>query len=116
MRKVIGWSAIALVALIAVLLVILLLVDITVYRGPLQSGVSAFLGRSVRFEGAMSLRPSLWPNIVVADVGELEDELGGGAVVSLAATVVLLVSLLQAAATNMKVAATTRTRLDMISL
>ncbi len=68
MRKVIGWSAIALVALIAVLLVILLLVDITVYRGPLQSGVSAFLGRSVRFEGAMSLRPSLWPNIVVEDV------------------------------------------------
>ncbi len=42
---IIGWSAITLVALIAVLLVILLLVDVSVYRGPLQSGVSALLGR-----------------------------------------------------------------------
>ncbi len=68
MRKIISWSAITLVALIAVLLVILLLVDVTVYRGPLQSGVSALLGRSVRFEGEMSLRPSLWPRIMIEDV------------------------------------------------
>ena len=68
MRKIIGWSAIALVALIAVLLVILLLVDVTVYRGQLQSGVSTVLGRSVRFEGDISLTPSLWPTIVVEDV------------------------------------------------
>ena len=67
-RKVIGWLAIGLVALIGVLLVSLLLVDLTVYRGPLQSGVTAFLGRSVQFKGAMSLRPSLWPKIVVEDV------------------------------------------------
>jgi hypothetical protein len=55
-------------------------------------------------------------DVVVADVDELEDELDVGAVVSLAVTVVLAVSLLQAAATNMKTAATTRTRLDMIPL
>ena len=45
-----------------------------------------------------------------------EEPLDVGAVVSPVVTVVLLVSLLQAAATNMKVAATTRTRLDMIPL
>ena len=55
-------------------------------------------------------------DVVVADEDELEDELDVCAVVSLVVTVVLLVSSLQAAATNMKVAATTRTRLDMISL
>ncbi len=65
---IIGWSAITLAALIAVLLVILLLVDVSVYRGPLQSGVSALLGRSVRFEGDISLTPSLWPRIVIEDV------------------------------------------------
>jgi len=47
-RKIIGWSAIALAALIAVLLVILLLVDVAIYRGPLQSGVSALVGRAFR--------------------------------------------------------------------
>ena len=67
-RKIIGWSAIALAALITVLLVILLLVDVAIYRGPLQSGVSALVGRSVTFEGEMSLRPSLRPKIVVEDV------------------------------------------------
>ncbi len=55
-------------------------------------------------------------DVVVADVDELEDELDVGAVVSPVLTVVLLVSLLQAATTNMKVAATTRTRLDMTPL
>ncbi len=55
-------------ALIAVLLVILLLVDVTIYRDPLQSGVSALVGRSVTFEGEMSLEPSLRPKIVVEDV------------------------------------------------
>ncbi len=55
-------------------------------------------------------------DVVVVDEDELEEELDAGAVVSPAATVVLAVSLLQAAATNMKTAATTRTRLDMISL
>ncbi|MFQ6024309.1 MAG: AsmA family protein, partial [Acidiferrobacterales bacterium] len=67
-RKIVGWSAIVLATVIAVALVILLLVDVAVYRGPLQSGVSALLGRSVRFEGAMSLSPSLWPRIVIEDV------------------------------------------------
>lgn len=67
-RKIIGWSAFALVAVIAVLLVILLLVDVTVYRGPLQAGVSELLGRPVKLEGEMSLTPSLWPTIVVEEV------------------------------------------------
>jgi hypothetical protein len=55
-------------------------------------------------------------DVVVADVDELEDELDVGAVVSPVVADVLLVSLPQAAATNMKTATATRTRFDMISL
>jgi hypothetical protein len=55
-------------------------------------------------------------DVVVADEDELEDELEVCAVVSPVVTVVLLVSSPQATSTNMKMAATTRTRLDMISL
>jgi hypothetical protein len=53
--------------------------------------------------------------VVVVDEDELEDELDVGAVVSLVVTVVLLVPSLHAATTTMKMAATNRTRLDMIS-
>jgi hypothetical protein len=52
---------------------------------------------------------------VVVDEDEVEDELGVCAVVSLVVTVVLLGSLPQATTTNMRMAATTRTRFDMIS-
>ena len=55
-------------------------------------------------------------DVVVMVVDELEDELDVCAVVSPVVTVVLLVSSLQATAINMKTAATTRARLDMISL
>ena len=44
LRKIIGWSAITLVALILVLVTMLTLVDATVYRGPLQAGFSALMG------------------------------------------------------------------------
>ncbi|MDH3671031.1 MAG: AsmA family protein [Gammaproteobacteria bacterium] len=67
-RKIIGWSAVTVVIVVAVLLLVLLSLDVSVYRGPLQSGVGALLGRSVKLDGEMSLTPSLRPRIVVEDV------------------------------------------------
>ncbi|MFQ5995765.1 MAG: AsmA family protein [Acidiferrobacterales bacterium] len=63
-----AWSAVVLIGLLVVLIVILLSIDVTVYRGPLQSAISTRLGRQVTFAGEMSLSPSLRPKIVVEDV------------------------------------------------
>ncbi|MFQ5937996.1 MAG: AsmA family protein, partial [Acidiferrobacterales bacterium] len=65
--KIVGWTAVALLALLVVLVVILLSLDLSTYRDPLQSGISAAAGRPVRLHGDMSMRLSLHPTIVVED-------------------------------------------------
>jgi uncharacterized protein involved in outer membrane biogenesis len=66
--KILGWAALALLILVTVAVVILLSIDLSAYRGPLQSELSARAGRPVKLGGDMSWKVSLWPTIVVEDV------------------------------------------------
>ncbi len=66
--KILGWAALALLIVVTVAIVILLSLDLSTYRGALQSELSARVGRPVKLGGDMSWKVSLWPTIVVEDV------------------------------------------------
>ena len=66
--KVIGWSVVVLLALITVLVVVLLSLELSTYRGPLQSEITKAVGRQVSLRGEMSLQLSLHPTIAIEDV------------------------------------------------
>jgi hypothetical protein len=66
--KILGWTALALLILVTIAVVILRSVDLSTYREPIQSELSARVGRPVKLGGDMSWKVSLWPTIVVEDV------------------------------------------------
>ncbi len=66
--KVFGWIVLALLILVTAAVLILQSIDLSKYRGPLQSELSTRVGRPVKLGGDMSWKVSLWPTIVVDDV------------------------------------------------
>ena len=68
MRKLVRillWSASAVGVLLAVVLALLFTVDVNLFRAPLERQVSAALGRTVVFEGPLTLERSLMPRFSV---------------------------------------------------
>lgn len=66
--KIIAWLVAGLLALLTLAIAILLSLDVETYRRPLQSELSARIGRPVTLGGAMSWKISLWPTLVVERV------------------------------------------------
>ncbi|MEQ8659579.1 MAG: AsmA family protein [Gammaproteobacteria bacterium] len=67
-RRVFAAAALAALALVLVALVLILTVDVDRYRPPLIAAVEAATGRTFVIGGAVRIRPSLSPTLVVEDV------------------------------------------------
>ncbi len=63
--RILLWSLAGILGLFVALVLLLMLVDPNVYRSQLEWGASAAFGRQVKFEGPVSIEPSLQPRVVV---------------------------------------------------
>lgn len=66
--KILGWTALALLILVTVAVLILVSLDLSTYRGPLQTALGSAFGRTVALKGEMSLALLPRPTVVLEDV------------------------------------------------
>ncbi|MDX1488687.1 MAG: AsmA family protein, partial [Acidiferrobacterales bacterium] len=66
--KILGWAVLALLILVTVTVLILVSLDMSTYRGPLQTALGSAFGRTVSLKGEMSLALVPRPTVVLEDV------------------------------------------------
>jgi len=74
-RKALRWAALSIGGLLAVLILVVAVfvtfgvsIDLSALRGTVESAASEATGRPVRVDGAITLRPTLWPTIQIEGV------------------------------------------------